>query len=267
LKITVLCLKKNIFHTVIDEGATTCIVSLSCWKAIGSPHITTYSIILKYFYGNSFKPYRICPSLTIELEGNIVSVEVKMVVSILDYNIFLGHTWFYAMKVFASTVFHVIRFPHQWKMVTIDQLDYCTPDLQTNPSTSVPFIGESYGGYERVSVGMFKDPFLMGIFPLPAHDTTHIAPINMIFSSINGSLWSSNPWVVPHPEDVDLHGASMPCTTVGIVDPEISLKSFDTGQPFHPQMECDQPTPPIWVVDSLDSHNFLDIKFPLEEAI
>jgi len=32
-------------------------------------------------------------------------------------------------------------------------------------------------------------------------------------------------------------------------------------------MECDQPTPLVWVVDSPSSHEILDIKFPLEESI
>jgi hypothetical protein len=82
----------------------------------------------------------------------------------------------------------------------------------------MPFIGDSSGGYESVGIGMFKYPSLMGIFPLPTPDTTHIAPINMIFSSTSGSLGSVDPWVVPHPEDVDSYGASIPLTTVDIVD-------------------------------------------------
>jgi hypothetical protein len=28
---------KNVFRTVINEGASTCIMSMSCWKDIGSP--------------------------------------------------------------------------------------------------------------------------------------------------------------------------------------------------------------------------------------
>jgi hypothetical protein len=129
LKITVRCLNKNIFHMVIDEGVTTCIMSLSCWKSIGSPQLTTSSTILKYFDGHYFKPHGILTSLSIELGGKTVSVEVEVVDATLDYNFLLGHTWLYAMKVVASTFFHVVRFPHQGKIVTIDQLDYCTPDL------------------------------------------------------------------------------------------------------------------------------------------
>jgi hypothetical protein len=54
---------------------------------------------------------------------------------------------------------------------------------------------------------------------------------------------------------------------VEIVDPLIPSTSTDIGQHLHPHMECDQPTPPIWVVDSLISHDILDFEFPSEEAI
>jgi hypothetical protein len=63
----------------------------------------------------------------------------------IDHNILLGHTWFYEMKFVASTIFRVICFPHQGKIYMIDQLDYFTPNLQANPSTNVPFIGDVYG--------------------------------------------------------------------------------------------------------------------------
>jgi hypothetical protein len=114
---------------------------------------------------------------------------------------------------------------------------------------------------------MFEDPFLTGIFPIHAPNTTNIAPINMIFSSTHGSLGSVDPWVVPHPKDVDSYGVFAPFTTINIVDPTISLSFVDTGQPFHPHMKCDQPTLPIRVVDSLISHDFLETKFPSKEAI
>jgi hypothetical protein len=130
LQIIVGCLNKNIFCTVIDEGETTCIMSLSCWKSLGSPQLTTSQTILKYFDGHFFKPHGILTSLSIELGGKTVSVEVEVVDATLDYNMLLGRTWFYAMKVVASTVFHVICFPHQGKIVTIDQLDYCTPTCE-----------------------------------------------------------------------------------------------------------------------------------------
>jgi len=38
-QIQVLIKGKTIHQTFIDEGASTCIMSISCWKAIGSPYL------------------------------------------------------------------------------------------------------------------------------------------------------------------------------------------------------------------------------------
>jgi hypothetical protein len=38
-------------RTIIDEGASTCVMSLSCWKAIGSPELTPSPTLLTNFDG------------------------------------------------------------------------------------------------------------------------------------------------------------------------------------------------------------------------
>jgi hypothetical protein len=78
-------------------------------------------------------------------------------------------------------------------------------------------------------VGIFKYTSLMGIFPLPPPPTMNISPFNIIYSFINGSLKSYNPWMVPHPEDVESYRASMPLSVVDIVDPMISSTSANIG--------------------------------------
>ena len=42
---------KKVFRTILDEGASTSVFSLSCWKAIGSPNLITYPVTLKAFDG------------------------------------------------------------------------------------------------------------------------------------------------------------------------------------------------------------------------
>jgi hypothetical protein len=47
--------------------------------------------------------------------------------------------------------------------------------------SNVPFVGDTTQYFVSIGVGMFKDPSLMGIFPLPlSSPTAHIATINMI---------------------------------------------------------------------------------------
>ena len=42
---------KKVFRTVLDEGASSSVLSLSCWKAIGSPELVTSPTTLKAFDG------------------------------------------------------------------------------------------------------------------------------------------------------------------------------------------------------------------------
>jgi hypothetical protein len=44
---------RNIFCTVVDEGASTCVMSLACWKAIGQPVLSLSPTLLTSFDGHS----------------------------------------------------------------------------------------------------------------------------------------------------------------------------------------------------------------------
>lgn len=142
-------------------------------------------------------------SLATELGGKTISIDVEVVYSPLDYNILLVCSWFYAVISIASLVFHVFQFPHQGKIVTIDQLDYCTPDLHTHVVNNVPFLGYSRSLYESVGEGIHKDSLLMGTFPLfspsPPH---HNSIINTILTLSQRSHRSNDPRVVPSPFDI-----------------------------------------------------------------
>ena len=46
----------------------------------------------------------------------------------LDFNLLLGHDYVYAMKAVVSTLFQVMYFPHDGKIVTVDQLSFVKPD-------------------------------------------------------------------------------------------------------------------------------------------
>ena len=49
--IQVKALNKTVHQTFIDEGASTCIMSISCWKTLGSPTLSRSSTTLKAFDG------------------------------------------------------------------------------------------------------------------------------------------------------------------------------------------------------------------------
>ena len=77
-------------HTVINEGAAASMMSLSCWKGLGSPELSKLVTMLIMFDGRSFRPHGILPSLKVHLGGKNVAIEVEVVDAPLDYNLLLG---------------------------------------------------------------------------------------------------------------------------------------------------------------------------------
>ena len=90
---------------VLDEVASTSVLSLTCWKSLGSPELVTSPTTLKSFERQGFQPHGLILDLAVELGGKTISIKVEVVDAPLDYNLLLGRNWFYAMTVVASTVF------------------------------------------------------------------------------------------------------------------------------------------------------------------
>ena len=66
--------------------------------------------------------------MPITLEEKTVYIDVMVVQGPLYFNIILGFDYVYAMKAVVSTLFQVMHFPHDGKIVTIDQLSFVKPD-------------------------------------------------------------------------------------------------------------------------------------------
>lgn len=131
---------------------------------------------LEAFDGRESKPLGVLASLPITLKGKIVNVEVEVVDAKIHYNILLGRSWTHAMLCIPSTLFRVLKFPHEGKIVTVVQLSFFTYSFEN----IVPYVGKIPNTYESIGPGLFKDLALMGIFPLPPPNTIQI---NMISHS------------------------------------------------------------------------------------
>jgi hypothetical protein len=236
-QIQVVVSNKNICRTVIDEGASTCVMSLACWKAIGSPPLNESQNTLKALNGSGFKPYGVRPSLPITLEGKTVQVEVEVFDTPLDYNLLLGCSWIDSMHVVVSTLFHVVRFPHQGKVVTVDQLAFFNSDTCTG---NVSFIAKTPPGYESVGVGLLKDSSLMGTFPIPPPDVPHpsVASINMISVVPHELPVSHDPWIVPDPRVHLRFGDTMSLSPV-----ESAYQAIQSTTPSTPSLDELSPDP------------------------
>ena len=66
-----------------------------------------------------------------------------MVNAPLDYNLLLGRNWMYSMQAVASSVFRVVCFPHNGKIVMIDQMAFKNPPVSASSEASVPKVENS----------------------------------------------------------------------------------------------------------------------------
>jgi hypothetical protein len=194
---------RNIFRTVVDEGASTCVISLAYWKAIGQPELSPSPTLLTAFDGRSFRPHGIIPSFPVQLGGKTVCVEVEVVDAPIDYNLLLGRSWTYAMQAVVATIFRVLLFPHEGRIVTIDQLSFSRPDPALGAST-VPLVDNPQAGVVNIGVGLCLS--LMGTFdfPPPQGDvkfisTHHKAEIFHVSSF--RTTYFTDLWILPSPSD------------------------------------------------------------------
>jgi hypothetical protein len=97
LQIFMRCLGTQVHQIVLVEGTTACIMSFTCWQALGSLKLATSQTVLKAFDGHVFSPHGILSAFLIELGGKTITVEVEVVNVPLDYNLILGCSWFYPM--------------------------------------------------------------------------------------------------------------------------------------------------------------------------
>ena len=119
----------------------------------------------------------------------------------LDYNLLLGRNWMYNMQVIASSLFCIVCFPFNGKIVTIDQTTSKNPSITASSGASIPIVENSQPATGSVGVGMY--PSLMGSFSCDA-------PILMIgfrTSEASTSMRSvsfrtihmEHPWILPTP--------------------------------------------------------------------
>ena len=83
-------------------------MSLTFWKAIGSPLAIPYATLLTVFDGHSHRPHGIVMDLPIYVGDKTINIEVMIFDANLDYSLLLGRNWIYEMDVIASSLFHIL---------------------------------------------------------------------------------------------------------------------------------------------------------------
>ena len=111
--------------TIIDEGASVSILSSISWEALGSPSLLPEMRNLTGFDKGTSRPLGILPNLPITLRRKTIHMNVMVVQGPLDYNLLLGRDYIYCMGAIVSSLFRVMCFLHEGRVVKlVDELSF-----------------------------------------------------------------------------------------------------------------------------------------------
>ena len=105
-----------------------------------------------------------------------------------------------------SSILCTIKFPHNGKIVTIDQLTYFSSDPSS--AESIQHVGKTAIPYKDVGVGLVKDSGLLETFSFPPPNVS--SPFMTIHMISSESIILDDPWIVPFDSEVDSFGDAMP---------------------------------------------------------
>jgi hypothetical protein len=158
-------------------------MSKSVWQKIGSPKLILSAITLQSYDGLPSSPEGLFQNLPVELGGKTILIDIKFIDAPLDYNILFGHSYMYAMKAIASSIFQTMMFPHNGNIITIDQVSHYEHNPSANIDKILSLIHTSHDAYPLIKMGrgIFKDPSLLGTYhgaPLLLHPSNQVCIVS-----------------------------------------------------------------------------------------
>lgn len=125
------------------------------------------------------------------------------------------------MDAIVSSLFHILCFPHEGRIVRFDQLDYSPVDSHATSDSTIPLVDNPHQPIENLGDGMYF--LLMGIFDL-LDPTTRINATELTYKSI---VNSANNRSTPFSQE-ELDGDVAPAWTL---DSTSALDCLDTVLP------------------------------------
>jgi hypothetical protein len=156
----------TVHHCIIDDGASACIMSKTIWKKLDFPELIPSTITFIPYDGRPSSLEGLFQNIPVELGGKTILIDIEFIDAPLDQNILLSRSYMYAMKVMVSFVFHTMMFPHNGKIVTINQVSHYEPNPSSNIDNILPFLHTNPDPYPLIEMGLiiFKDPSLLGTY-------------------------------------------------------------------------------------------------------
>jgi hypothetical protein len=118
---------RDVPQMLIDEAASIIILSSFAWKDLGCPQLALVTQNLLAFNRRTNQPLGTLPQFPVTLGGKTIFIDVMVIQDPLDFSLLLGRDYVYAMEAIVSTLFRVIYFPHDGRVVTVDQLSFVDP--------------------------------------------------------------------------------------------------------------------------------------------
>ena len=151
----------------------------------------------------------------------------------------------------------MVVFPHKWKLVIVDQLDFTQKGRMDSNESVVPLVDQ----VKITAQSLGADASLMGTFDLPT-------PINYIGSTSVGKSIAmvvdrTDPWVLPSPQE-----PKVPFLEVEVAYQAITQTIVDPiPDPLIVLEDLEEFYLPAWAENSLHSTDCLDMVLPSDEAI
>jgi hypothetical protein len=205
-----------VHRCIIDEGASTYIMSKLVWNKIGSPKLIPLAITLRVNDGRPYSLEGLFQTVPIELGGKTILIDIEVIDAPLDYNILFGCSYMYAMKVVASFLLRMVMFPHNRKIIIIDQVSHYEPSHSSNINNILPLVRTSSNTYPLMDMGhkIFKEPSLLGAYhgaPSLIHPSTQVCVISSNGTEIGDTILpteTSPPLDVPPVEEIEPYNTS-----------------------------------------------------------
>jgi hypothetical protein len=173
------------------------------WQKLDSPEIVPYAITLIAYDDRPSSPKGIFQNVPVELGGKSILIDIEFIDAPLDYNILFRCSYMYAMNAVTSSVFRMMMFPHNGKIVTIDQLTHYEPNHSAKIDNIPPLVRASSDYFLVIDIGLgiFKDPSLLETYHgAPPLLNPSISTQVYVVSSNRTNISDNNPFTeVPPP--------------------------------------------------------------------
>lgn len=120
-----------------------------------------------------------------------------------------------------SSIYRVIKFHHEGKIVNIDQLSYCHKNISP-PNPNISVVDNSAKDQLNVDIGLY--PSLMGTlnFPTPKINmVSHMENDPSVVEVSFRTFYLLDPWTFPNPNDDTSTSMAMPLSTIEVSYKEI----------------------------------------------